>query len=564
MFKRLFSLILAALLLAACDVINQNAALRDQLASLNLVIRDTATAVAQLRNQLPQAVWVQLYRVEAVDENGNTATLYDAGSNGEAVNLVSPSDVARLLDSVTLPPGRYIRINLVLATTVTVIENDGTSRDYTVPNTTPPDFSLPIDFKQPLDLAGGDIRTLALNIDAQKLLDLPAANDTTLALDDILSVEDTLPDQLPGIEARLDGTVVSVDVANATFLLRRDGKPQVRVILHSLAVIIDEDTNQPLTLDEMRAGDEVEVFGRFDPLNLLLEAVAVSVDPQQVARGSAEDVNGKRVEVEGRLQNVNTDAGTADLLVFEASFNPGAATITVIDLNNATYRHGSANQLNDGLEVEIKGIWNGTALDADLVSIEGALPNPNATGTARPFELKGTISGWDMQTQQLTLQISEVEYSSAVNPGDTVTVDLSQGWFKRGGPACLGTSDREVELKVVETDTGYQATVIEVDDCRAQPGDYLPNYDDHDGDHAGHDSGRNGSDDMGSSHDDMDGSGNDDGTPMTSPSGGRYGDGHDSDMDGGMPGNGGRSSDRDHDDRGGMNGNRADDHRNDD
>jgi len=282
------------------------------------------------------------------------------------------------------------------------------------------------------------------------------------------------------------------------------------------------------------------------------------VDPQQVARGSAEAVSGQRVEAEGRLQNVDTSAGTAELRVFEASFNPGAATIEVIDLNNAHYRHGSAEQLADGLEVEIKGTWDGTTLDADLVDIEGALPSETATGSERPFEVKGTVSTWDMQTQQLTLQVTKVEYTQAIAVGDSVTIDLNQGWFKRGGPACLTAMGKEVELKVVTTTTGYQATVIEVEDCRAQPGDYLPNHDeDHDGDMDGS------NDDMGSSHDDMNGSGgDDDGAPMSAPSGGRYDDDHGSDMGDDMPANAGNG---DHDDdRGGRSGHRSDDHRNDD
>ena len=495
---RLPLIALAALWLAACNLTDQAQQLRNQLASLNLVLQDSALAAGVLQTQLPQAVWITLYKVDGVSETGTTTTLYDAGANGQVVNLVSPDDVAALLASSTVPAGRYTALRLTAGTEVRVVKADGTTLNLQVPNATPPDFTLDIPFQTPVDLASGDLRTLILNID---LASLAQTIDEATGTIDLANAIDTSTDSttLSGIQARLEGRVGSIDMAGGRFTLTRDDGPAVTVTLHTdLAVIVRESDGQVLTLSDLRPGDRVSVFGNFDPTRLTLLAVAVSVDPQPVVRGDSQSATSGRVEVEGRIQSLDTNS--AQVQVHEASFMPDQSVITVIDLQNAVYAHGSPDQLRVGAKVEIKGTWDGSQLDADLVDIEGALPpQSNAPGMPGPVEVKGTVNAWNPQTQTLDLTLTQVEGVSGLNPGDALTLDLSGAWFKRGAPDCLNAGV-EVELKGVpgSQGTGLTATVVKVEGgCAAFPVSHDGTDDDRSG--SDHDQG------MGSGSNDADG-----------------------------------------------------------
>ncbi len=501
--KRLIKIpiiVLAALWLAACDLTDEAQRLRDQLASLNLVLQDSAHLTGTLQSQLPQAIWITLKKVEVENETGTTVTIYDAGGDGQVVNLVSPDDVAALLASSTVPAGRYTALRLTAGTDVRVVKADGTTLNLQVPDATPPDFTLDIPFKAPVDLASGDLRTLILNIDLASLSD---AIDEATQTFDLAKLIDTSTDTttLSGIQARLEGHVDDINVTDGRFLLKRDDSPDVTVTLHAtLAVIVHESDGRVLTLNDLQPGDEVSVFGTFDPTRLNLLAVAVSVDPQPVARGDSQSVMSQRVEVEGRIQGFDSGTGSAQVQVHEASFLPDQSVITVIDLQSAVYAHGSPDQLQVGAKVEIKGTWDGNQLDADLVDIEGALPSQSATGMQGPVEVKGTVDTWEAQNRALTLTLTEVEGASDLNPGDALTLDLSGAWFKRGAPDCLAPGV-ELELKGVpgSQGTGLDATVVKVEGgCPAFPVAHDDTDDDRSGNDGEHDQG------MGSGSDDAD------------------------------------------------------------
>ncbi len=505
-------LVLAALWLAACHLSDEAQRLRDQLASLNLVLQDGAHAAKTLQSQLPQAIWITLKKVEAENETGTTVTIYDAGSDGQVVNLVSPDDVAALLASSTVPAGRYTALRLTAGTDVRVVKADGTTLNLQVPDATPPDdFTLDIPFQAPVDLASGDLRTLILNVDLASLAD--AIDEATETID-LAKLIDTRTDTttLSGVQARLEGHVDDIDVADGRFFLKRDDGPDVTVTLHAtLAVIVRERDGQVLTLNELQPGDEVSVYGSFDPTRLTLLAVAVSVDPQPVARGDGQSVTSHRVKVEGRIQSLDTGTDSAQVQVHEASFMPDQATITVIDLQNAVYAHGSYGQLQAGAKVEIKGTWDGNQLDADLVDIEGALlSQPDYYDMDGPVEVEGVVKDWDVQSQTLTIDLGEVEGNTDLIPGDAITLDLSGAWFKRGAPDCLAPGV-EVELKGVpgSQGTGLTATVVKVEGgCAAFPVTHDNSGDDRYGDDSDHGQGMgSGSDDIDDDRDDRDHSG---------------------------------------------------------
>ncbi|HSG61672.1 MAG TPA: DUF5666 domain-containing protein, partial [Pseudomonadales bacterium] len=134
-------------------------------------------------------------------------------------------------------------------------------------------------------------------------------------------------------------------------------------------VVYDEsDRSSRNNTSAIVVGDYVEIYGDYYAATASIAAANVRIDSDNDSGEYRQD-NDTYYEVEGRV--VSYDGSTLVLDVREANFFPGANTVTVSAVANASFQTGIASDVSVGQWLEINGQWDGQTFTANYVEIEG-------------------------------------------------------------------------------------------------------------------------------------------------------------------------------------------------
>ncbi len=234
-------------------------------------------------------VWVKLYTVKLRSvPRGEEYTVFE-DPNGREVNLLRLSEVAELLNVVSVPAGTY-RVELVLDENVVLIDHQGVSSTATLTETT-------IEAKGVVRLEEGEVETIGIDFEVKRFKYDPG-NGTIEPLI-VVKPESDLRDEVKNFIARIEGKLVEV-VSPTEIIVRPEGSSDtVRVVLGRGAIVIVKDLpgggapaemyamslrSQAVDIRQDFSGidpsmvEEVYVKGTFDPDTGVITAVLVLVE----------------------------------------------------------------------------------------------------------------------------------------------------------------------------------------------------------------------------------------------------------------------------------------------
>ena len=415
-------------------------------------------------------VWVTIYKVTAVDGTGNTVTLYE--SQGEVVNLSELNGVAALLNTQNLAAGTYDNFQVTLADEVKLVEGatgntviaalSGTGQQQTVP------------VQGSVTIAAGGTASIAIDFDLQQFTYDP----TTGLVTPVLVMRNDANGQMPAATpttpaldrtyADVDGTVTDVSDSTSFVLQPEHGAAPITVTLQPTATVYDDrDGSLGSDTSALGQGVQVEVYGNYDSAKLTIDAVRVEIKSAfSVANPSNPMADAK---VEGVVESYD---GVNDVLVLdvrEAKHFMPPTVLEISGISNAMFIRGSADLLDAGQRVEIKGRWNDTdaVFTPRLVEIEGAMPSMgNGMGKHGYPDLYAEVGGRveSVDGDVVTVTIAKREhFDTSMAPAATIDVDVSNAWYKSGDAQCL-ESGAYIEAKGAVNDSGVlEAVVVDIE-----------------------------------------------------------------------------------------------------
>jgi hypothetical protein len=446
--SRCFPAILAiAVLLSACGgggsapttaAANSASIPADATGTLSLFVTDNLT-------ESYSEVWVTLLSVSATDDDGQSVELFNQ-TDGIVVNLAALVNIGALLDTRDLPAGAYNNLAVELSNAISLVAPAGAVTDaaFALSGET---FSVAVDGEFAID--ADKASAIALDFDLQQF-DYDA--ETGLVTPVVVLKNDAAVRDMDSRVADIEGRVVEIVSRNEFSVQLEHCAQTLDIVLHADAVVTDELSGDTVAdTSTLNAGMRVKVFGNYDTDNLTLEARFVEI------RKNENKDPGDREKVEGRIVSYDGTAITLD--VRKASFIPGVDTMTIVNVTNAVFSHGSLAMLNaSGQWVEIKGRWDGTVFSAQLIDIEGA---PGAGRLKNGQSVYGEIEGRvvDVADETIAVEVTEVEHIEFT--ATTITVELHNVWLNNGSLDCL-QPEMHVELKGVLVNDAFQTYVVEL------------------------------------------------------------------------------------------------------
>ena len=218
----------------------------------------------------------------------------------------------------------------------------------------------------------------------------------------------------------LEGPIASLDLTASTFVVL--GKT---IHVDALTQILAEgpgDTQTPLTLGDLKAGDFVEVYGAENADGTVqatrVERPLAGTNPQEAFHGTVSAL----------------DAGAM-------TFQAGGF---LVSYGTATVQGTLAN----GGWVEVRGTASGTTFTATSVTVE----TPDTSGS--DMELSGPISGLDPAGKTFLLMSYKVDYSAATLEGTLVDGAQVEVEGTSGPAGSMTLAAREVKVQFPDAGSG--------------------------------------------------------------------------------------------------------------
>ncbi len=459
--------VLAVLLLAACGGGgNSNGNTADGSSAVSLLITDAVS------DQYAK-VWVTVLKVTASDSNGTPVTLYD-NPQGLVVNLSELNGVAALLNTQNLAPGTYSDFQVTLANEVSLVDRStgqtvlAAFNDAGQPEVVPVQGSITI---------GSGNGAIAIDFDLKQFRYDGATGLVTPVL--VLKSDNgdgrMLRDRLERTYADVEGTVRAVNDGVSFVLQPEHGAATVTVnLLPATTVYDDRDGSLGSDTSALAPGQAVEVYGNYDPVTMIIEAVRIEIKVDvDASPGALPAVATHRAKVEGRVSSYDK---TSDILVLDVReaerFVPPATTLEIHGAASAVFTKGSVDLLAAGQHVEVKGVWEDPLFTAVVIEIEGALPARADEARERHFddryaEVKGRVER--VTGERVTLKVVKREHFDGNASADTLDIDISEAWFKYGAAECLAPG-AYIEAKGAVESGVLVAVMVEVESaCGASP-----------------------------------------------------------------------------------------------
>ena len=477
---RYFLILLMLLALTACGGGNSGGSAFKANSPVSLLLTDAFSD--QYSN-----VWVTVLQVTAQDAGGQTVSLYDNPA-GNVVNLTELNGVATLLNTQNLPVGTYNNFQVKLADEVTLVDKM-TSQSITAHfSGTGQPQTVPVSGQITIDTASN--ATIAIDFDLQQFSYDPNTGLVTPVL-----VLRQNPDQINRTVADIDGTVAQV-LDNTSFQLQAEhSQSLIDISLQANATVFNAaDGSVSSDTSTLQTAQRVSVYGNYDPVLMKLDAVRVEIQAAASSSSPAEHSD----KVEGIVTAFDPNSGLLTLDIREATFIPVGTTLEIdLATSNPIFVKGSLDILAAGQQVEIRGNWQDPVFTPSIVEIEGGLPqlseqgnddngsensdssnNHDATdhnsdtglssGNTNDIvdayvDVTGEVQNVTDQLIQLTILEVDDETGASQQVGQTLDVDLSNAFFKRGDTTCLQAGDLLEAKGALRTDGVMDALVVEVE-----------------------------------------------------------------------------------------------------
>jgi len=435
MNTKAFILIPLVAALVACGGGNSNDTTSASEGTVSVLITDNLTLDYS-------EVWVSVQSINATDSNGTVVSLYQ-DTTGQAHNLSQLVNVGALVDAQAIAADTYSTFEVVLTNDVKLVDLTGTIINATFDPTANPTYTINVTGSLTVD--ANQTSTLALDFDlAQFTYDL-ASNTVT----PVVVQKD--PATLAQTVITTQGSVQAINSPTQFVVTPVTGGADMTVNLHNTATVTNTATGAVAAdTTALQVGMNISISGAYHATTLVITASNVQIDNSVVS---------VRHEVEGFV--LSFDGSTLIMDVKEASFAPSTNEISVANVSNAVFSHGSLALISAGQEVEIKGHWDSSTFTAAVIEIEGARRNTASSSSYSDeyAEVEGLVNSINGQT--LTLTIKEFEHVSGVSVNDLITIDSTNSWFKYGDAACLAVG-QSIEVKGGFTDNNsMEASVIE-------------------------------------------------------------------------------------------------------
>ncbi len=382
-------------------------------------------------------VWVSVTQVTAVDSGGAEQTLYQDAA-GKVFNLPELDAVGALLNTAPLAAGDYQSLNITVANTVELVNSNGLTMTARFNDAgTPQVINVTADFT----VTDGQSSAIALDFDL-KQFNYDAT--TGIVSPVIVFQNETQVKELERRYAKLEGAVSAITDASHFTLRSTARAPLITVTLAPNVTVVNELTRIiAADTSALAVDDRVDVYGNYDSSTLTLSAVSIRIDNDSSNNLTARD------KAEGMVTSY--DGSTLVLDVREANFIPGNNTLNVVNVSNALFTKGNLVTLQAGMQVEIRGHWDGSLLNAKIVEIEGAAPATGLGAGAEDYaEVQGLITAHEGDI--LTLQVMKTERAN-IAIGSSLSVDIANAWLKTGSDACL-IDGAYVEIKGAMNNAG--------------------------------------------------------------------------------------------------------------
>ena len=309
------------------------------------------------------AVWVKLKKINAINTNGTTVELF-RNDAGEVLNLKQLNGVGRLINTKVIPVGTYNDFDVTLANEVKLIPNSGGEINATLSVNSPDNV---IELKGELSVAALQVTGFALDFDLKQFT---YDENTNRVVPVILFKGPKDVIDLPVIYAKIEGKIISITNSLEFTMRLEDGGPILTVTLGDKTKILKE-SGGVVGPDALATGQEVDVFGGYNPINLgiFADTVIIDDDSSNTGGGGGSGYIGL-AEVEGFVQSWD-GSNQLTMSTTESDFYVPNGIVTVLNISMATFTEGgSAEQIQIGTKLEVKGTWNGSQLTARFVEIE--------------------------------------------------------------------------------------------------------------------------------------------------------------------------------------------------
>jgi hypothetical protein len=370
-------------------------------------------------------VWVTLHEIEIVTASGSSALIYQS-VGGTPVNLSELVDVSQLLGQQAVQAGTYTQFEVRLGNDINMVDSNGNIVNATFGSGVE-QFEIVVNGN--LVVTANTTSTLTLDFDLAQFVYDATTNRVSPT---VLQFNDDSREQ----KAELQGQVTAV-YSDRIEIQSSNHANTLTVNIGTGTVVYDEsDRSSRNNTSAVVVGDYVEIYGDYDAATASIAAANVRIDSDNDSGEYRQD-NDSYYEVEGRV--VSYDGSTLVLDVREANFFPGASTVTVSGVANASFQTGIASDVNVGQWLEINGQWDGQTFTANYVEIEGGLTTEERESNAYNdgyLEVEGVITRVDTTAQQFVITVSDSD-DGGFAYGTSVTVNYSGAWLNSYAQGCL-------------------------------------------------------------------------------------------------------------------------------
>ena len=279
------------------------------------------------------------------------------------MNLKQLSGVGRLINTKSVPVGTYYDFDVTLANDVKLIPIAGGEINAIL---TTDGSNGVAEVKGELVVAAGQVTGFALDFDLKQFT-YDAASNMVVPVVVFKGPKEVI--DLPITYAKVEGNITGIASAQQFVMRLEDGGPEITVILSIRSKILMESGGVVGT-DALAVGQEVDVFGGYNPIDISMAADTVIIDDDNSNTGGGGGSGAVGLaEVEGRVQSWDgTDQLTMN--ISDSDFYVPNGILTVVGISSATFTSGSAAQIQTGIELDVKGSWDGSQMTATFVEID--------------------------------------------------------------------------------------------------------------------------------------------------------------------------------------------------
>ncbi len=163
--------------------------------------------------------------------------------------------------------------------------------------------------------------------------------------------------EVEGIVVSVNGAVIEIDVKEASF--RPDG--------NTLTIDVGNALFSKGSLTMLAAGQEVEIKGDWDGTGFTAGVVEIEGAPRNTSSRSYDD---DYAEIEGWVTAVAADSVTLTVREYEHVSGIRVGDVLTIDRSGAWYKHGDAACLAPNMEIEVKGAFTATTMEAFVIEYD--------------------------------------------------------------------------------------------------------------------------------------------------------------------------------------------------